>query len=52
MTHKYDPQAGKEVQKAMYAYKHEHAFKNRKQAVAVGLSNARKKGAKVPNDKG
>jgi Family of unknown function (DUF6496) len=48
MARKYDPQASKEVEKTMHEYKHEGKFKNRKQAVAVGLSKARKKGEKVP----
>ena len=48
MTRKYDPKAGKEVEKTMHEYKHEGKFKNRKQAVAVGLSKARRKGEKVP----
>lgn len=45
---KYDPRAGKEVEKTMHEYKHHSKFKNRKQAIAVGLSKARQKGEKVP----
>ena len=45
---KYDKKAQQEVGKALHEQKKEHPFKNRKQAIAVGLSKARKKGAKVP----
>lgn len=45
---KYDPKAQKEIQKTVHEYKHEGKFKNRKQAVAVGLSKARQKGERVP----
>ena len=45
---KYDPSAGKEVEKTMHEHKHEGKFKSRKQAIAVGLSKARQKGEKVP----
>ena len=45
---KYDPKAQKEVKKTMHEHKHEGKFKNKKQAVAVGLSKARQKGEKVP----
>lgn len=47
---KYGPKAQKEVEKAVHEHKHEGKFKNRKQAVAVGLDKARRKGAKVPKD--
>jgi hypothetical protein len=56
MTRKYSPKSGKEVKKSMHEYK-EGKLKsgksgkkvtNPKQAVAIGLSKARKKGAKVP----
>lgn len=49
MARKYDPSAQKEVEKTMHEHKHEGKFKNRKQAVAVGLSKARRKGKKVPS---
>jgi len=45
---KYDKKSQEEVGKAMHEYKHEHKFKNRKQAIAVGLSKAREKGSKAP----
>lgn len=45
---KYGPKASKKVEKAMHEYKHQGKYKNRKQAIAVGLSKARKAGAKVP----
>jgi hypothetical protein len=51
MASKYDPRAGKEVEKTMHEYKHAGKFKNRKQAIAVGLSKARSKGEKVPQKK-
>jgi hypothetical protein len=53
---KYGPKAQKEVEKAMHEYKagklkagnSNKKVSSRKQAVAIGLSQARKKGAKVP----
>lgn len=56
MARKYGPKAGKEVEKAMHEFKRGElksgrtgaTVKSRKQAVAIGLSKARKKGAKVP----
>lgn len=48
MASKYDPSASEDVEKTMHEHKHEGKFKNRKQAVAVGLSKARQKGKKVP----
>lgn len=50
MSRKYDPRAGKEVEKTMHEYKHEGKFKSRKQAIAVGLSKAREKGERVPSE--
>ncbi|MDB5164704.1 MAG: hypothetical protein JWL89_330 [Candidatus Saccharibacteria bacterium] len=56
---KYGPKAQKEVEKTMEEFK-EGKLKSgrsgqkvtdRKQAVAIGLSQARKKGAKVPKQK-
>ena len=56
---KYDPKAQKEVKTAMHEMK-EGKLKSgrsgkkvtsRKQAVAIGLSEAREKGAKVPKKK-
>lgn len=56
MTRKYGEKAQKTVQKAMHEYKKGELksgksgkkVTNRKQAIAIGLSEARKKGAKVP----
>lgn len=56
MTTKYSKAAQKEVKKEMHAYKEGKAHsgsrdkkvKSRKQAIAIGLSKARKKGEKVP----
>lgn len=53
---KYGEAAGKEVEKAVHKHKRGEQkagkggqkTKNRKQAIAIGLSKARKKGAKVP----
>ncbi|HTU17659.1 MAG TPA: DUF6496 domain-containing protein [Gemmataceae bacterium] len=59
MTRKYSPKAQKEVKEAMHEFK-EGKLKsgksgkkvtNPKQAVAIGLSEARRKGAKVPAKK-
>lgn len=48
--HKYGPKAQKEVRTEMHHLKKgEH--KNRKQAIAIGLSKARRAGAKVPRKK-
>ena len=49
MASRYGKDAQAEVAKTMHEHKHEGKFKNRKQAVAVGLSKARAKGEKVPN---
>jgi hypothetical protein len=56
---KYSKKAGEKVEKAMHEKK-EGTLKSgsgkkvtsRKQAIAIGLSEARKKGAKVPKKKG
>lgn len=55
MARKYGPTAGKEVEKAMHEFKRGEltsgsgdTVTNPKQAVAIGLSKARKRGAKVP----
>ena len=55
---KYGPKAQKKVEKVMHEYKHGvlksstgGKVKSRKQAIAIGLSEARKKGAKVPKKK-
>jgi len=56
MARKYGKNASKKVGKAMHEYKHGKLksgrsgtkVKSRKQAIAIGLSQARKKGAKVP----
>lgn len=52
MNAKYNKKSEKEVEKAVHEHKHEGKFKNRKQAIAVGLSKARRKGAKVPRKEG
>jgi hypothetical protein len=58
---KYSPGSGKEVESEMRRYKRGTAksgkggkggkVKSRKQAIAIGLSKARKKGKKVPKKK-
>ena len=58
---KYSPGAGREVEKEMRRYKRGTAksgkggrggkVKSRKQAIAIGLSKARKKGKRVPRKK-
>ena len=58
MARKYSPSASKDVEKEMHDYKRGTArsgkggkagkVKSRKQAIAIGLSKARKKGKKVP----
>lgn len=45
---KYGKKAKEEVGKAMHELKHKGKYKDRKQAVAVGLNKARKEGGKVP----
>lgn len=56
---KYGKRAQKQVKEAMHKYKRGQLksgrsgkqVKSREQAVAIGLSEARKKGAKVPSPK-
>jgi hypothetical protein len=55
---KYGPKAQAKVEKVMHEYKQGKLTSgsgdkvtNRKQAVAIGLSEARKSGAKVPKEK-
>jgi len=49
---KYSKKAGQEVRTEMHHMRSgKHPVKNRKQAIAIGLSKARKKGAKVPRKK-
>jgi hypothetical protein len=56
MSKKYSKAAQNEVKKEMHLFKQGKAqsgtqlkpVKNRQQAIAIGLSKARKKGAKVP----
>lgn len=46
---KYDKRAAEEVRTEMHHMREgKHPVKNRKQAIAIGLSKARKKGEKVP----
>jgi hypothetical protein len=59
MATKYGTKSKKSVESAMHKYKHGELksgkagtpVKSRKQAIAIGLSEARKKGAKVPKMK-
>ncbi len=56
---KYGPKSQKKVKKVMHEFKEGKlksgrsgkTVKNRKQAIAIGLSEARKEGAKVPKPK-
>jgi hypothetical protein len=60
-SRKYSPKASRSVEKEMHEYKRGRAksgpggkagkVKSRKQAIAIGLSRARKAGAKVPKKK-
>ena len=53
-SRKYGKKAGSEVRTEMRHYKrgkHGSKVKSRKQAIAIGLSKARQKGAKVPRKK-
>jgi hypothetical protein len=60
MARKYGRKAGKSVERAMHEMKRGKLrsgrsgkkVRSRKQAVAIGLSEARKKGAKVPPKRG
>ena len=45
---KYGKKAQEEVEKTMHEHKHGGKFKNKQQAVAVGLDKARRKGGKAP----
>jgi hypothetical protein len=56
MARKYGPKAQKKVEQTMHEFKEGklksstgNKVTNRKQAVAIGLSEARDSGAKVPN---
>lgn len=56
---KYGPKAQEKVEKAMHEFKHGelksssgHKVTSRKQAVAIGLSEAREAGGKVPKKEG
>ena len=59
MARKYSKKAGEKVEKAMHERKHGtlksgssgKKVKSRKQAIAIGLSEARRSGAKVPKKK-
>jgi hypothetical protein len=53
---RYSKKAGEEVRTEMHhmrsgKHSRKHPIKSRKQAIAIGLSKARKKGAKVPRKK-
>jgi hypothetical protein len=57
--HKYSPSAGSDVKREMHEFKRGKlksgrsgkTVKSRKQAIAIGLSEARRKGKKVPQKK-
>ena len=45
---KYGPKAQQKVEENLHEHKHRGKWKSRKQAIAVGLSQARRAGGKVP----
>ena len=47
---KFGPKAQKEIEKAMSEYKNNGRYQNREQAIAVGLSKARRSGGKAPKN--
>jgi hypothetical protein len=49
MSAKYEPKAQKEVERMVHEHKHSGKFQSKKQAIAVGLSKARRAGSKVPD---
>jgi hypothetical protein len=48
---KYGKKAQEQVEKEVHEHKHKGKYQSRKQAVAVGLDKARRKGGKVPEPK-
>lgn len=48
---KYGKKAQQYVEKEMHEYKHHKRWQNSQQAVAVGLSEAKEHGVKVPKKK-
>ena len=44
----YGSKAEQEIDKAMHEYKPGDVFKNRRQAMAIGLAKARKEGGRIP----
>ncbi len=48
---KYGKIAQDKIAENLHEYKHDGKFKNRKQAIAVGINQAREAGGKVPNRK-
>lgn len=48
---KYGPKVQEKIEKNLHEHKHAGKFKSRKQAIAVGINQARETGAKVPPKK-
>jgi hypothetical protein len=48
---KYGPKAKEQIEKEIKEHKEKGKFKSKKQAIAVGIDKARRKGAKVPKNK-
>ncbi len=48
---KYGKLAQDKIEKNLHEHKHEGKFKNREQAIAVGITQAREAGGKVPAKK-
>jgi hypothetical protein len=49
---KYGKKAQEKIEKNLHEHKHQGKFKSREQAIAVGISQARKAGGKVPRKRG
>lgn len=51
MPAKYGKKAQEKIEENLHEHKHHGKFKNRKQAIAVGINQAREAGGKVPPTK-
>jgi hypothetical protein len=45
---KYSPKVQEKVRKNLHEHKHSGRFKNRQQAIAVGINQGRKEGGRAP----
>lgn len=48
---KYGPKAQEKIEENLHEHKHHGKFKSRKQAIAVGIDQARRAGGKTPPKK-